>query len=113
MTYFGTNAPTAPSANSCTSNLGQAKVYAAPAFCEAATSSILNGGGFPPSPVTGLVHVEYTLPDGSTASKEIKYVIGAPNVKKSAIEVSKVTTSPSSSSTRRRLYWYVEGARYG
>lgn len=110
-TYFGTNKPIAPSPNTCSSNLGQAKVYAAPAFCKAASSSTLTGGGLPPSPVTGIVNVSYTLPDGTTATKDVKYIIGAPNDKNSAVEVKKVETTGTGTTTRRRLYWFAEGAR--
>jgi type IV pilus assembly protein PilY1 len=111
ITYFGTNTPSAPSANSCTSNLGLAKAYAAPSFCQAATGSALRRGGLPPNPVSGIVHVSYTLPDGSVTTKDVKFIIGAPNVKQSAIEVSVVALPASSRTLRRRLYWYVEGAR--
>ena len=112
LTYFGTNSPRVPDSTACTSNLGQAKVYSASAFCGVATSSDLEGGGFPPSPVAGIVHVNYTLPDGTTASKDISYVVGAPNSKKSSIEVSKVTRPELTSTIRRRLYWFMEGARW-
>jgi type IV pilus assembly protein PilY1 len=110
-TYFGTNAPTPASANSCDSNLGHARLYTAPAFCKVAARFDLTGGGLPPSPDAGIVHVDYVLPDGHPASKNIRYIIGAPNSKNSAIEVSKVLEGASSNALRRRLYWFLEGAR--
>lgn len=110
-TYFGTNTPTPPAANSCASNLGLAKVYAVPAFCQTPISSNLVGGGLPPSPVSGTVTVSYTLPDGGTATKDMQFVIGAPNPKNSAIEVSKLASTPTVSSKKRRLYRYLEGIR--
>ena len=59
VTYFGTNKPTPPAANTCSANLGEAKTYSVPLFCRAPTSSVLNGGGLPPSPVAGFVTITY------------------------------------------------------
>ncbi|MGH6637568.1 MAG: pilus assembly protein, partial [Polaromonas sp.] len=110
ITYFSTNRPSAPAANSCSANLGVAKVYSAPLFCGAATSQILTGGGLPPSPVTGVVSVSYISPlTGQTVSKQVPFIIGAPNSKGSGIEGSKVT--PIISPVRKRRYWYLENAR--
>lgn len=110
ITYFSTNKPSAPAANSCSANLGVAKVYSAPLFCGAATSQILTGGGLPPSPVTGVVSVSYISPlTGQTVSKQVPFIIGAPNSKGSGIEGSKVT--PIISPVRKRRYWYLENAR--
>ena len=110
ITYFSTNKPSAPSANSCSSNLGVAKVYSAPLFCGIATSQLLTGGGLPPSPVTGTVSVNYTSPlTGLTVSKQVPFIIGAPNSKGSGIEGSKVT--PFITPVRKRRYWYLENAR--
>lgn len=110
VTYFSTNKPSTPAANSCSANLGIAKVYSAPFFCRAATSQILTGGGLPPSPVTGVVSVSYTSPlTGQTVSKQVPFIIGAPNSKGSGIEGSKVT--PIITPVRKRRYWYLENAR--
>lgn len=110
ITYFGTNQPSPPAANACSASLGVAKVYSAPLFCGAATSKTLVGGGFPPSPVTGTVSVGYESPlTGETATKQVTFIIGAPNSKGSAIEGSKVT--PIINPVRRRGYWYLENAR--
>jgi len=110
ITYFSTNQPVA-STTSCTANLGVAKVYSAPLFCQAATSQELKGGGLPPSPVTGTVTVSYTSPVDSrvTLTKRVPFIIGAPNTKGSGIEGSKV--SPSITPVRKRRYWYLENAR--
>lgn len=110
ITYFSTNKPSTPAAASCSANLGAAKVYSAPLFCGAATSQTLTGGGLPPSPVTGVVSVSYTSPTtGQTVSKQVPFIIGAPNSKGSGIEGSKVT--PIISPVRKRRYWYLENAR--
>ena len=110
ISYFSTNKPSVPDANSCSSNLGVAKVYSAPLFCAAATSEVLTGGGLPPSPVTGVVSVNYTSPlTGQTVSKQVPFIIGAPNSKGSGIEGSKVT--PLIIPVRKRRYWNLENAR--
>lgn len=55
--FFGTNAPTPPSPNSCTGTLGVARSYAIPALCGPATIVPLDGGGLPPTAVVGTVLV--------------------------------------------------------
>lgn len=63
--FFGTNAPTPPSANSCTGSLGLARSYAIPALCGPVTISNLEGGGFPPTAVVGTVLIPPPAgPDG-------------------------------------------------
>ncbi len=57
-TYFGTNTPVAPSATSCLSNLGVAKGYALNPFDGSYSSNTFDGGGLPPSPVSGLVGID-------------------------------------------------------
>lgn len=111
MTYFSTNMPMV-STNQCNvNNLGVAKVYSAPLFCQAATSQVLKGGGLPPSPVTGTVTVSYTSPTDSTVTltKQVPFVIGAPNTKGSGIEGSKVT--PTIPPIRKRRYWNLQNTR--
>lgn len=110
ITYFSTNMPRPASTTSCSANLGIAKVYSAPLFCRAATSQVLVGGGLPPSPVTGTVTVSYTSPiTGVTVTKQVPFIIGAPNSKGSGIEGSKVT--PIITPIRKRRYWFLENTR--
>lgn len=110
ITYFSTNTPAPVSSNSCSANLGVAKVYSAPLFCAAATNQQLVGGGLPPSPVTGTVTVSYTSSTtGQTVTKQVPFIIGAPNSKGSGIEGSKVTTTVTP--VRKRRYWYLENTR--
>ena len=110
ITYFSTNKPIDESTNSCKSNLGEARVYSAPLFCKAATSQKLAGGGLPPSPVLGVVTVSYTAVNSDkTLTKDVPFIIGAPNAKNSGIEGSKV--KPTITPTRKRKYWYLENAR--
>ena len=58
--FFGTNRPVVPSANTCVSNLGQARGYAFSPFTGAVSSVVFDGGGLPPSPVAGVVDVDNT-----------------------------------------------------
>jgi type IV pilus assembly protein PilY1 len=104
--FFGTNRPSAQASNVCSANLGLAKAYEMPLFCITPKSSVITGGGLPPGPVTGIVAVNYTKPDGSQGTKLKTFVIGAPNVKQSGIEVSEPTAPPDS--PRKRRYWYQE-----
>lgn len=106
-TYFGTNRPSSsvPATNSCSSDLGVAKSYAMPLFCVAPTSSLLTGGGLPPSPVAGVVTV--SKDDGT--SEQVPFCIGCPNPKKSGIEGSRI--DPKINVPRSRLYWYQETKR--
>jgi len=110
ITYFSTNRPSV-SMNSCSANLGVAKVYSAPLFCQISTSQELKGGGLPPSPVTGIVTVSYSSPvdRNITLTKRIPFIIGAPNAKRSGIEATKV--SPAISPVRKRRYWNLENTR--
>lgn len=57
VTFFGTNQPVAPSANSCAPNLGLARGYALSPFSASRGVSVYDGGGLPPSPVAGVVTV--------------------------------------------------------
>jgi type IV pilus assembly protein PilY1 len=110
VTYFSTNKPDNTDGGACSANLGIARTYAAPLFCATATSAKLNSGGLPPSPVTGIVTVSYSNPiTGVTETKEVPFIIGAPNSKGSGIEGTKV--NPSISPVRTKRYWYLNNAR--
>lgn len=62
--FFGTNAPTPPSPTSCTGTLGIARSYAIPAMCGPVKVTTLEGGGFPPTAVTGRVLIPPPVKDG-------------------------------------------------
>ena len=57
FTFFGTNQPVVPSATSCEPNLGTARGYRVNFLTGEAKNVVFDGGGLPPSPVTGLVEV--------------------------------------------------------
>ncbi len=109
VTYFSTNQPVATT-GVCTANLGRAKTYGAPLFCQTPEVSVLAGGGLPPSPVAGIVQVSFT-PSGSSTpvSKFLPFVIGGINVNRSPIEVTRpvIPLSPK----RRLRYWYLEDSK--
>ncbi|MDO8812676.1 MAG: PilC/PilY family type IV pilus protein [Gallionella sp.] len=111
-TYFGTNQPVAPDANSCSTNLGIARGYKIKQPGGAYTYSTFSGGGLPPSPVAGLVNVNVTV-NGVTTTKLVPFVIGGggdPDCVgadcSSALGGGKPTISVPTS--RTRTYWYQE-----
>lgn len=109
ISYFSSNQPVTSTA-ACTANLGKARTYGAPLFCQTPEVSVLSGGGLPPSPVAGVVQVSYTPANSSTpAFKFVPFVIGGINVNRSAIEVMRpvVPLSPK----RRLRYWYLEDSK--
>ena len=111
ITYFSTNQPMVSSTSCAANNLGIAKVYSAPLFCQTATTQLLKGGGLPPSPTTGIVTVSYPSPlDASiTLTKQMPFIISASNTKGSGIEGRKV--SPLIVPVRKRRYWFMENTR--
>lgn len=108
-TFFGTNKPTPPSANSCSSNLGEAKGYALNPFSGTRTFSIFDGGGLPPSPTAGIVTI---LVAGNPVQKEFCVGCGGgvptgttgTKTCNSALEVC--TPSKPVPKNPRRTYWY-------
>ena len=111
ITYFSTNQPMVSSNSCAANNLGIAKVYSAPLFCQAATTQLIKGGGLPPSPTTGVVTVSYPSPlDGNLIlTKQMPFIISASNAKGSGIEGRKV--SPMIVPVRKRRYWFLENTR--
>jgi type IV pilus assembly protein PilY1 len=113
IVYFSTNRalPTTTSAI-CTPNLGEARGYAVnllnasgaigtQAICGGARSSIFQGGGIPPSPVTANL-----LVDGSPVSVLFGGVQRSGSVS-SSIGAQKIKANTSGK--RTRTYWYTQG----
>lgn len=100
-TYFGTNTPIAPTVTdgtedeSCKGSLGAARAYNMDLFCAVPRSYEITSGGYPPSPVGGLVTIDGEL---------TPFVIGAGNTK-SAFEAKKPT--PTVESIRKKNYWKI------
>jgi type IV pilus assembly protein PilY1 len=96
VTYFSTNRPLPPTAGSCTR--AQNRSYQVPLVCRPPASRDLVGEGLPPSPVVGYVDVG--------GGKLVPFVIGGPNDKNSAIEVSRANIPIPGK--RRRSYWFMD-----
>lgn len=95
VTYFGTNKPMPAAANACVGSLGEARSYRFPVFCQMPSSTRLNNGGYPPSPVGGLVTVDGEL---------VPFVIGG-GAGNSAFEAER--PKPTIEPARSRTFWRV------
>ncbi|HJV85917.1 MAG TPA: PilC/PilY family type IV pilus protein [Noviherbaspirillum sp.] len=106
VTNFGTNQALAPDPNSCSTSLGVARIYSLGLFDASKTSTTLDGGGLPPSPVSGVVSID---------GKKVGFCIGCV----SAIgQPPQVSTVPCKSALEncykdadvqkktKRTYWY-------
>lgn len=109
--YFGTNQPTAPSANSCTSTLGLAKGYRLSPFTGVGGSVVFSGGGLPPSPVSGVVSINVTT-NGVTSTKLVPFLIGGGNPDCVGSDCSSALGGQKPDinvpTNRTRTYWYKE-----
>ena len=107
FTFFGTNAPTAPSKNSCNANLGTARSYQVGFLTGTVVSNLLQGGGLPPSPVTGLVNVTV---NGETVT--VPFIIGGSSQGCSGADCQSSIGAQKANipikQTRTRAYWYRE-----
>jgi Tfp pilus assembly protein, tip-associated adhesin PilY1 len=74
FTFFGTNQPIVPPTNSCDPNLGTARGYRVNFLTGEAKNVVFDGGGLPPSPVTGLVEVTI-----SGEQRVVPFIIGGGN----------------------------------
>ena len=111
-TYFGTNQPVDPDANSCSVNLGVARGYKLAPLSASYTHTNYAGGGLPPSSVAGLVNITVTV-NGVESSRLVPFLIGGggdPNCADadcmSALGGNKPTINVPTS--RNRTYWYQE-----
>jgi Tfp pilus tip-associated adhesin PilY1 len=115
--FFSTNRPTASAANSCATNLGEARGYAvnllnasgvigSGAICGGGRSDTFVGGGIPPSPVVGTVQVNV-----GGVMKTIPLLIGAANIAGDAPSFSIGGQQPPVpiKQIRSRVYWYRHG----
>ncbi|GAB3369976.1 hypothetical protein GCM10027514_02540 [Azotobacter armeniacus] len=94
-TYFGTNYPDVPKANSCTADLGIALAYTLDFNTGKLDFTKFVGGGLPPSPVTGLVNIgEETVP----------FIIGGSGPTTFDPSIPEIELS----NNRKRAYWYAK-----
>ena len=109
IVYFGTNRPITTTA-SCSANLGEARAYAVNFLTGETTSTRLDGGGLPPSPVFGIVEVSVVGADGNTKQRQLPFLIGGGGGSggdgKSGLGAQKPDIKLQA--PRRRTYWYRE-----
>jgi len=107
FTFFGTNTPTPPSGNSCNANLGAARSYQIGFLTGTVVYNLLQGGGLPPSPVTGLVNVTV---NGETVT--VPFIIGGSSQGCSGADCQSSIGAQKANipikPTRNRAYWYRE-----
>lgn len=104
VVYFGTNQPSAPSANTCSANLGLARSYQINFVSGGTNIKLLDGGGLAPSPVFGFVTLTV---DGK--AKQLPFVIGAGGGDSGADSRSSIGAQKPKipiKTTRRKTYWY-------
>jgi type IV pilus assembly protein PilY1 len=109
-TYFGTNQPTAPSTNTCTTTLGIARGYSIKPLAGIYTYNEFEGGGLPPSPVSGLVNVTVIV-NGVPTTRQVPFLIGGGGSADCIglgcdSSLSPIALQPVFKSSRRRSYWY-------
>lgn len=122
ITYFSTNKPTPTAANSCSANLGEARAYAMPLVCKSPKSSILEGGGLPPTSVAGDVLITWIDDDGEEHTESMTFIMGGPNTMPSDDWPSTIQNDSGSpfqpsdidlvlKPKRSKVYWYTETER--
>lgn len=106
VTNFGTNQAIPPAEHSCSTSLGVARIYSLSLFDGTMTSTTLDGGGLPPSPVSGVV---------SIGGKKVGFCIGCVSIEGQPPQIS---TIPCKSALEncykdadvpkktKRTYWY-------
>jgi type IV pilus assembly protein PilY1 len=100
--FFGTNTPITPVALTCQPNLGTARGYAINFITGALNFNVFDGGGLPPSPVTGLVDVGGLTVPFIIGGAQPAGSSGPPST--SAIGASEATIPIAP--VRSRTYWY-------
>ncbi|AKJ29474.1 pilus assembly protein [Caldimonas brevitalea] len=107
QTFFNTNKPTPPSGNSC-GNLGLARGYAMPLVCGTPGVSTFNGGGFPPSPVGGIVNV---LNSSTNKIDQVPFVISAGGEGQDISPIESRNLKVPGLGPRKRRYWHIDSPR--
>jgi type IV pilus assembly protein PilY1 len=108
-TFFGTNTPIAPDPNVCQANLGIARGYNVNVVTGVTSFVTFDGGGLPPSPVSGLVAVNV-----GGQEKLIPFLIGGGNPNPDCIgpdctsALGGLKPPIPIKAIRSRTYWYRE-----
>lgn len=108
LIFFSTNRPLDPDPHSCSAKLGEARAYAVNPFTGASASSVLAGGGLPPSSVSGVVNVSETDDQGNTTESQEKFCIGCA-MNCTGNDCSPLQNSPPEVTINKKLhrtYWY-------
>ncbi|MEJ7929020.1 PilC/PilY family type IV pilus protein [Ramlibacter sp. AN1015] len=103
--YFGTNIPAMPSSTMC-SDLGTAMGYAISASGTSIFSKPLDGGGFPPTAVAGVVNIDAP---GDAPDYQVPFCLGCvtrDNACNSPICASRPPIPVPTNRTKR--YWFVD-----
>lgn len=99
---FSTHMPKLPDINSCGSNLGLSRVYNLSYLDGTGTFQMIAGGGLPPSPVAGIVHV---CTAGGDCFDAPFLMGGDPD---SPVEVEYKLKPSGAAVNKSRVYWYME-----
>lgn len=106
--FFGTNQPSAPTANSCTASLGTARGYRLSPFTAELRFVVFAGGGLPPSPVSGVVNINV-----NGVPRLIPFLIGGGNPDCTGADCASALGGQKPpievSTSRIRTYWYQKG----
>jgi type IV pilus assembly protein PilY1 len=110
-TTFGTNTPAVPSAGACYPNLGIARTYSVSFLTGTGQnpnrSVVLDGGGFPPSSVYGVVLVN----NGSGGTTPVPVCFGCGNQTGTGAggsALAPVQVTPKGLGKRKRTFWFSE-----
>ena len=111
--YFGTNQGQAPNNQRCEETLGEAVGYKLAPFSGKYFTGEFEGGGLPPSPVSGIVNIT----DATGKTIQVPFCIGCggeednPNNSGCGNQSALAGCRPpiNISSTRSRTYWYIKG----
>lgn len=113
LVTFSTNRPIPPAANTCATQLGEARGYWLNLFsgsgavgveglCGGQSSAIFIGGGLPPSPVVGTVPID---------GKPTTVIIGAAQKSGNpSVTIDAQKSAPITSTSRKRVYMQIKGA---
>ncbi|WP_168798531.1 PilC/PilY family type IV pilus protein [Herbaspirillum sp. ST 5-3] len=110
VTNFGTNQAIQPDENSCTTTLGVARIYSLGLLTGTTTTTTLDGGGLPPSPVSGVVSIT-----DSSGTKKVGFCIGCVSAEGQPPQTSTIPCTSALencykdaniSKRTRRVYWY-------
>jgi type IV pilus assembly protein PilY1 len=116
--FFSTNKPKEPD-GTCVPDLGTATAYAINPFSGAAVSNVLEGGGLPPSAVSGIVEYTTTTTNAdnttTTTTTQEKFCIGCgisgaklggSNTTQCSSALENCNVGKSVAKNLRRTYWY-------